>query len=95
MLAAVLTDLGGAAPSEDDDELAPLPIRLPPSVEATSDDAHFPIGLATKALRRALDDDETASAVDALRDGPAHHALANAVMVAFIGAIHRRVKERR
>jgi hypothetical protein len=92
MLAAVLAELGGADAEPRGVDVAPLPIRLPPSVTSSSEDAVFPIGVPMRMLRDVLDENELATALDALRDGPAHHALANAVMVALIDAIHARVR---
>jgi hypothetical protein len=93
MLTGVLEHLEPIQP--DADELADesIAIRLPPALESASDDAAFPVGMPTRLLRELLDDDELAIALASLTDGPAHHALANAVMATLIERIDRRVRK--
>jgi len=93
MLVAVLEEVGGADGASTTSE--PLPIRLPPNVEESSDDAAFPVRLPTRLLGELLDADELRTAIESLRDGPPHHALANTVMALLIEAIHRRLTTRR
>ena len=83
------------APSKDLSAIptTPLAIRLPPHLAQTAEDNVYPIGLPMRALREALGDAELqAAAVDALCDGPAHHALANAMMLWLVEAILSRVE---
>lgn len=83
------------APSKDLSAIptTPLTIRLPPHLAEAAEDNAYPIGLPTRALREALGDPELeAAAVDALCDGPAHHALANAMMLWLIEAILSRAE---
>lgn len=89
MLVAVLDALDGALPKPIPSQ--PLPIRLPPNVEASPEDAVFPVGLPTRLLGSLLDDRELATALESLSDGPPHHALANALMALLVDAIHARV----
>lgn len=92
MLAAVVAQLEDVAPAEDDLQSEPVAIRLPPAVASASDDSEFPLGMPTRLLRELLTESELATALEALRDGPAHHALANAAMAALIERIERRVR---
>jgi hypothetical protein len=92
MLARVLEDVGGAAPGSGDGASAPLAMRLPPGVASRSDDAEFPIGVPTALLGELFDEAGAAEALECLRDGPPHHALANAAMAWMIQAIHERVR---
>ena len=68
---------------------APVPLRLPPHLAEESDDGHFPLGLALRPLERLAPagSPELEAMVDCLTDGPAHHALANAAMVALLDAL--------
>lgn len=95
MLAAVLAEVGGANPGATEGASAPLGMRLPPSVAASSEDAEFPIGLPTGMLRSVLSEDEATLAVECLTDGPPHHALANAAMTWMLQAIYERVQHGR
>lgn len=95
MLAAVIAELD--APSSVDpkaSDAAPVPIRLPPAVARSADDGEFPIGVPRRLLERALSRDDAAMAIDALSDGPPHHALANAAMAWLLEAVYERVARR-
>lgn len=94
LLAAVLDELGGAAPGTGDGPMEPLGMRLPPSVAASSDDAEFPIGVPTGLLFDLMSRRDAELALECLREGPPHHALANAAMAWLLQAIHARVRER-
>lgn len=96
MLAAVIAELD--APSAVDpagSEASPVPIRLPPAVARSADDSEFPIGVPRRLLERILSREDAATAVDALSDGPPHHALANAAMAWLLEAIYERVQRGR
>jgi len=88
MLAALLAEVGGADPDMRDAPAKPVGMRLPPTVASASDDAEFPIGIPTTMLNELLDEREAELALDCLRDGPPHHALANAVMTWLIEAVY-------
>jgi hypothetical protein len=90
MLSRVLEDVGGAGAAKG--ASAPLAMRLPPGVASRADDAEFPIGVPTALIGELLDEAGAAEALDCLRDGPPHHALANAAMAWMIQAIHERVR---
>lgn len=92
LLAEILAELGGADPRTLERASEPLDMRLPPSVAASSDDAEFPIGVPTPMLRAVMDRAEADLALECLREGPAHHALANAAMAWLLQAIYDRVR---
>lgn len=71
--------------------LAPVPMRLPPHVEADADAADFPLGLDVAALHRLArpGTGELDAAIDCLTDGPPQHVVANVLMVDLLGAILR------
>jgi hypothetical protein len=94
MLAAVLAEVGGH-PARSDAASEPLGMRLPPNVASSSDDAEFPIGVPTRMLREVLDPKEAELALESLRDGPPHHALANAAMAWILEGVYDRVRGRR
>ena len=91
MLAAILTEVGGAPDATHEAPRVPLEMRLPPSVSSSSDDAEFPIGIPTSLLESLMDAPHTRLALECLADGPPHHALANAAMVWLLQAIYDRV----
>ena len=92
MVAALLAEVGGADPAMRDVPAEPVGMRLPPKVASASDDAEFPIGIPTTMLREILDEHEAELALDSLRDGPPHHALANAVMTWLLEAVYMRLR---
>lgn len=92
MLAALLAEVGGADPTTGDAPAEPVGMRLPPKVASASDDAEFPIGIPTTMLREILEEGEAELALDCLRDGPPHHALANAVMTWMLEALYMRIR---
>lgn len=72
----------------------PVPMRLPPHVAEEIDprDGHYPLAMPTGALQDlGLSPGEVDALVDCLLDGPPHHALANAVMVAMLTEALQRV----
>jgi hypothetical protein len=93
LLAAVLAELGDARPTATRGASEPLGMRLPPSVVASSDDAQFPIGIPTSMVNEVMSRREVELALECLRDGPPHHALANAAMAWMIQAIYERVRQ--
>ncbi len=92
MLAALLAEVGGADPEMGEAPAAPVGMRLPPKLASHSDDGEFPIGIPTTLLNEILDHGEAELALDCLRDGPPHHALANAVMTWMIEALYMRLR---
>lgn len=64
----------------------PVPMRLPPHLRNRERESQtFPLALDVAALRRVGPD--PSPWVEALLDGPPHHALANALMVNLLGAV--------
>ena len=74
-------------------EAAPIALRLPPHLRRGHDDENFPLGVPLAALERlaARDSPAFTALLDCLRDGPPHHALANAAMVCLLGALLERL----
>lgn len=87
LLGLALAAVGGAGPQRG--EAAPVALRLPPHLRRGVDDENFPLGVPLSALERlAPRGSPTFDALlDCLRDGPPHHALANAAMVCLLGAL--------
>jgi hypothetical protein len=87
-VAAAVAERVGAVPrrrAEPDDFLVPL--RLPPHLRAEEDGA-FPMLVPLAPLRSvARDERDVEVLADALVDGPPHHALANAALVAIFERI--------
>ncbi len=67
----------------------PIPLRLPPHLAEHTSDRYFPLQMSLGPLQKLAGGDEHAVAVmvDCLTDGPAQHALANAVMVNVLARI--------
>lgn len=85
VVAAEAAARAGARPREhaEADDFA-VPLRLPPHV-ATGDDGAFPLAIPMAPLRAITGDERGAEVLaDALVDGPPHHALANAALVAIL-----------
>lgn len=63
-----------------------VPMRLPPYLAESVDEAAYPLLLPTGALLALAGGDQTqlAAMVDCLTDGPSQHALANVIMVALL-----------
>lgn len=84
VLAADLAKRAGATPratAEDDD--VQVQLRLPPHL-AHEEDTAFPLRMPAAPLRSLARDERAVEALtDALVDGPPHHALANAALVAL------------
>lgn len=93
LLAAVVDELGGVDPRTAEGATEPLRMRLPPHVAATSEDSEFPVRLPTRALREVLGVKDADLALECLRDGPPHHALANTLMTWLLEAIYERVRD--
>lgn len=87
LLGLALAAVGGPLPQRG--EMAPIPLRLPPHQHRGDDDRRFPLGVPLDALGRLAPRDSPAfvALLDCLRDGPPHHALANAAMVCMLGAL--------
>jgi hypothetical protein len=96
-LLAEALDAAGGAPALDLDDGLALPFRLPPHLDREADaDAHYPIRLPRRALARIAPPGsrEADALVDALTDGPPHHALANVAMVCLLDALLARLARR-
>lgn len=88
-LAAEVARRLDAAPREGvaPDDVA-VPLRLPPHLVEAGDDGAFPLAVPLAPLRAiARDEREVEVLADALLDGPPHHALANAALVALFDRI--------
>lgn len=87
LLGLALAAVGGPGPQRG--ETAAIPLRLPPHQRRDDDERRFPLGVPLDALERLAPRDSSAFAalLDCLRDGPPHHALANAAMVCMLGAL--------
>ena len=94
MLAEVLDALGGADPAIREIAAEPIVMRLPPNVAAAAAEPEFPITIPTQTLNAVLTSEEAKLALECLRDGPPHHALANATMAWMIEAIFQRLTPR-
>lgn len=71
-----------------------VPLRLSPHVRESlaPSDRDYPVTMPTAALRRAVGEGPAADRlIEHLTDGPAHHALANAVMVNLLDEILTRL----
>ncbi len=95
MLAAVLAEVGGAERDTREGPSEPIAMRLPPLVAASSADAEFPIGVPSSLLRELMPSRDAELALECLREGPPHHALANAAMAWLLQAIHDRLRRTR
>jgi hypothetical protein len=94
LLGLALDAAGGPPPTRG--ESAPVALRLPPHLRRGHDDENFPLGVPVAALER-LAPRGTAGfdhLLECLRDGPPHHALANAAMVCLLDALLARLEER-
>jgi hypothetical protein len=87
LIGLALAAVGG--PGDVRDESAPIPLRLPPHLRRRGDDGDFPLGVPLEAIERLAPrgSPEFTALLDCLRDGPPHHALANAAMVCMLGAL--------
>lgn len=96
VLAEAVERAGGAPASLVERAAVPLQMRLPPHLGKTHDDAGYPLSLPTGALDELFGAGRTRDElVDALSDGPPHHALANAAMLWLIEALLARIDELR
>jgi hypothetical protein len=89
LAAEVAARLGAAPlPSATGVDALSVRLRLPPDARDDDDDGSFPLRLPLAPLRTILDDERDVEAMaDALTDGPPHHALANAALVALLHQI--------
>lgn len=71
--------------------MAPIRLRIPPSVDATTEPAAYPLGVPTAVLERLAPrgSREWTAMIDCLTDGPPQHSLANAAMLLLIDALLR------
>ncbi len=96
LLAKALDAAGGPPPSAEV-EGAPVPFRIPPNLGRHADEeARYPIRLPRRAMAHLAPEGspEAAAFTEALTDGPAHHALANVMMVCMLDALIARLQER-
>lgn len=95
LLGLALAAAGG--PPGPPGDAAPIALRLPPHLRRGHTDENFPLGVPLAALARLAPRGSAAfdHLLDCLRDGPPHHALANAAMVCLLDALLRRLEEGR
>lgn len=95
MLGLALAAAGG--PPEGSGEAAPIALRLPPHLQQGSAEQVFPLGVPLAPLERLAPRGSAAftALLECLRDGPPHHALANAAMACMIEALLERLEARR
>lgn len=68
---------------------APVPMRVPPLHD--EQELEYPLALPLRPLEGLAErPEDLAAMVDCLTDGPPQHALANAAMVALLGALLER-----
>lgn len=86
----------GGAVAVGDARGVPVRLRLPPHLERDDDDARYPIQLPRRAIERLAPagSREAETLVDALTDGPPHHALANVAMVCLLDSLLERLSAR-
>lgn len=91
LLGLALAAVGGAGPQGGD--VAPVSLRLPPHLRRGAEEENFPLGVPMAAIERLAPRGSPAfvALLDCLRDGPPHHALANAAMVCMLGALIERL----
>lgn len=94
LLGLALAAAGG--PPAARGESAPVALRLPPHLRRGHDDQNFPLGVPLAALERLAPRGSAAfdNLLECLRDGPPHHALANAAMACLLDALLARLAER-
>lgn len=63
----------------------PVPMRVPPHLRDEQREASFPVALDPTPLARLAPD--PTPWVEALLDGPPHHALANVLLVNLLGTV--------
>lgn len=93
-LLAQALDAAGGPTDPPPSEGARIPLRLPPHLDRhDEEEAHYPLTIPRRALARLAPEGsrEAVLLVEALTDGPAHHALANAAMVCMLDALIERL----
>jgi hypothetical protein len=93
---AVADRLGSPGPGPGGADLA-VPMRLPPHLERHDQDPPaYPLRLdpAGLDLLAGGKEDVRRALIDAVTDGPPHHALANVALLNLLAAILRRIGER-
>jgi hypothetical protein len=68
---------------------APIPMRVPPAVQAQEEPMEYPLGVPIAALERLAPKGSRslAAMVDCLTDGPPQHSLGNAAMLCLLEAL--------
>lgn len=95
VVGALLEELGDAPVAES--ESVPIRLRRPPHLQSDDDDDDYPLRMPTRPLDALAKPGSTkhAALVDCLTDGPPHHALANAAMVALLDLAIERARAAR
>lgn len=91
LLGLLLTRSGASPISVASSSVAPVPLRIPPSVESSAGTMSYPLGVPTDVLERLAPRGSRALAamIDCLTDGPPQHSLANAAMLCILSALLR------
>ncbi len=91
LLGLLLQKQGITPKAQTSSAIVPIRLRIPPSVDATSEPAPYPLGVPTSVLERLAPRGSRALAamIDCLSDGPPQHSLANAAMLLLIDALLR------
>lgn len=91
LLGLLLKQHGMGPNSQQLREMAPIRLRVPPTVDTTSEPAAYPLGIPTAVIERLAPHGSRAwlAMIDCLSDGPPQHSLANAAMLLVIDALLR------
>lgn len=91
LLGCLLAKHGITPTRQEGVAMAPIRLRIPPSVDATTEPAAYPLGVPTAVLERLAPrgSREWTAMIDCLTDGPPQHSLANAAMLLLIDALLR------
>ena len=91
LMGLLLTRISPAAKPAPATSYAPVPLRIPPSVETTDGEMKYPFGVPTDVLERLAPKGSRSwvAMIDCLTDGPPQHSLANAAMLCMLDALLR------
>lgn len=95
ILLTLLAELVGPA-TPPTSELVPVPMRVPPHLQADQADPDFPLSIPRAALELLAPGDQDAqdAMIECLIDGPPQHALSNAATLCLLEAALRQKRQR-